>query len=147
MSACQARRLRLIWHAFDLINFYRCSFHQGELEGRRNWIFHREGFKRPSAPAKPSRRLRLMCHAFDLINFYRYSFYQGELEGWRNWTFDWDRFQGPSAPAKPSRRLRLLLLISSIYLDTYSCHQGKLEGGRKNYHWEGFQDSCLMLFI
>ena len=53
-------RLRLICHDFDLINLYRCSFHQGELEGRRNWNFHWEGFQGPSAPAKPSRRLRLI---------------------------------------------------------------------------------------
>ena len=38
-------RLRLICLEFDLINLYRCSFHQGELEERRNWNFHWEGFR------------------------------------------------------------------------------------------------------
>ena len=71
-------RLRLICHDFDLINLYRCSFHQGELEERRNWNFHWEGYQGPSPPAKPSQRLRLMCHAFDLINLYRCNFHQEE---------------------------------------------------------------------
>ena len=56
-------RLRLLCHDFDLINLYRCSFHQEELEGGRIKNYHWEGFMGPWAPAKPT------CHTFDLISF------------------------------------------------------------------------------
>ena len=59
LSTCQAQPA-FEAYTLDLINLYRHSFHQGELEGGNNLKYHWEGCPSPSAPAKPSRRLRLM---------------------------------------------------------------------------------------
>ena len=116
----------LIKDIFDLINFYRQSFSQGESEGGETETIRRIPGPISTCQAQPA----FEAYAFDLINFYRHDTVQSRrIKRRKKLKLSLSRIPGPisTCQAQPAFEAYAFHLIN-LYRHGHS--QGESEAGR-----------------